>query len=225
MIDFFERIKTKKHYMIVGFTTILALLIYQLVERTSFNTTRKALQTFTISVTLVILSITIIDLLFLIYLIQLKVVNYWHFNSKLKFKVKNFLYILLAISVMMIMQYIVALLSPHATSTNQASLNSLIDKTWLVKLFVGFVAPICEEFIYRGMFFNMIFTKENKMNFYLGIIWNGLLFGFLHDPTFTPYFSAYAFMGTILAYVYLKTKDIRSSMIVHMINNCVSMVI
>jgi membrane protease YdiL (CAAX protease family) len=68
-------------------------------------------------------------------------------------------------------------------SENQQSLNRLEQgNAGLFKILVVFIAPFCEETIFRGMFFNIFFTKPTTLNKWLGIITSGFLFGYMHDP-------------------------------------------
>ena len=88
----------------------------------------------------------------------------------------------------------------------------------------AFLAPIVEEGIFRLAFRKVINNK------YLFMIISGLLFGFMHIfPTELPmsvaltYSITYVTMGVYLAYVYVKTDNIWFSIIIHLLNNLISM--
>ena len=70
--------------------------------------------------------------------------------------------------------------------------------------------------------YNIAFTKETKLNYWLGIIVNGLFFAWLHDPTFSIHIFTYWVMGAILAATYMNTKDLRYSFVTHMLNNTIA---
>jgi membrane protease YdiL (CAAX protease family) len=75
-------------------------------------------------------------------------------------------------------------------------------------------APIAEEVVFR------MSTRVLMKNAVLYIVVSSLLFGFIHTVSFfTLDILFYAFMGAMLAGVYLKTKDIRICIAIHMLAN------
>ena len=114
-------------------------------------------------------------------------------------------------------------LSSSSNSANQKAIDQLAKGTdWHFIVFIIFLAPMFEEIILRGQFFNIAFTKENKLNYWLGIVINGLFFAWLHDPNFSIHIITYWVMGAILATTYLNTKDLRYSFVTHMLNNTIA---
>lgn len=110
-------------------------------------------------------------------------------------------------------------------STNQASLNKIeLQSGNLFKIMVIFIAPFCEETVFRGMFFNTFFTKTTKLNKWLGILASGFLFAYMHDPAISKFILVYWVLGSVLAWVYMKTKDLRYSMLVHMAYNALGFI-
>lgn len=107
------------------------------------------------------------------------------------------------------------------TPENQQIINTLIRKLPVWTFFdVVIFGPIAEELIFRGIFFELFFKSEKNWVQTLGILVNGALFGALHDTGSA--FPIYAIMGCLLALTYVKTKDIRCSMFVHILNNFIS---
>lgn len=110
-------------------------------------------------------------------------------------------------------------------SENQNIIVSLTSSAPIMMLIsAAFLAPIVEEGIFRLAFRKVINNK------YLFMIISGLLFGFMHIfPTELPmsvaltYSITYVTMGVYLAYVYVKTDNIWFSIIIHLLNNLISM--
>ena len=97
-------------------------------------------------------------------------------------------------------------------------------------LFVtGFLAPVGEELIFRGV----IFTGLRKYNRVLAYVVSAFLFGFIHVMSsvfagnilemvqMIPYMCS----GLVFAYVYESTDNIWGSILTHMTNNIVAMVV
>jgi membrane protease YdiL (CAAX protease family) len=51
---------------------------------------------------------------------------------------------------------------------------------------------------------------------------SGFVFAYGHDPMFSKFIYLYWVMGMILAWTYVETKDIRYSILTHMLNNILS---
>jgi membrane protease YdiL (CAAX protease family) len=168
---------------------------------------------------------TVGGLIFIIWLYrrQLKRANDWFFNSKPHWRWSNFGIALCGFALIIAVQFLFIRLSGGGVSQNQAELNKYTAQSSIFKILIGLVAPIYEELIFRGMFFNIFFTKEKPANKWLGIIVCGLVFGLAHDPGFTKYIVVYWALGCILSWVYLQTKDLRYSMIAHMLNNLIGL--
>ena len=94
------------------------------------------------------------------------------------------------------------------------------DSIFIEKIFslltVVFVAPIMEELVFRGL----IYGQLRKYNVVFGIIASSLCFGMMHMnlsqgvPT--------VFMGIILAYFYETTGSLKTSILIHFLNNLVA---
>ena len=110
-------------------------------------------------------------------------------------------------------------------SENQNLIVSLTSSAPIMMLIsTAILAPIVEEGIFRLAFRKVINNK------YLFMIISGLVFGFLHIfPTelsmsiALTYSITYVTMGVYLAYVYVETDNIWFPIIMHALNNLISM--
>ena len=87
---------------------------------------------------------------------------------------------------------------------------------WLVVLSTGFIGPIMEELLFRYIYINKLlkFNDENT-----SIMISTFVFAILHG---TLYNMIYAFvLGLILSKIYLKYKNIKASMLVHISANLI----
>lgn len=127
---------------------------------------------------------------------------------------------------------LVGVIRPHlftsVTTGNQASLSAMISENTPVYSLIAYLllfsifAPIFEEIFCR---FN--FRKSFKSTIVF-IIVTSLIFGALHMSSWSLSFEflydffIYFFMGVCMAYIYCKTESICSSMIMHILNNVIS---
>ncbi|GKT03609.1 CPBP family intramembrane glutamic endopeptidase [Furfurilactobacillus sp. WILCCON 0119] len=107
------------------------------------------------------------------------------------------------------------------TSANERSIDKMLKQTpWLTMYFGVIWAPILEELIFRGLYFDFFFMKlQKRWVWWLGVVLNGVLFAMLHTSLWSPSAWVYGTMGMILAITYLKTKDIRFDIGIHFLNN------
>ncbi len=108
------------------------------------------------------------------------------------------------------------------TKNNAAILDMLKNNpTVLVLMSISmvFLSPILEELVFRGYLIRGLFFKTNSL---IPIIFSGLIFSCGHMSSNIISFMIYAFLGMILAYVYLKTDKIEVSIGVHFANNLVA---
>lgn len=169
-----------------------------------------------------VITVMAIWVMFALYKYQLKQENNWDFNEKPHWSAQRILIAIGMFFLMTILQilFIQMFAKTGVTSQNQQELDkisSLANPIYNVLLVI--VAPICEEIIFRGMFFNTFFPVENHWTKFLGILASGFVFGFMHDPTFSKFIFLYWMMGSLLAWTYVLTKDLRYSIIAHMLNN------
>ncbi len=77
---------------------------------------------------------------------------------------------------------------------------------------VVILAPIVEEFVFRGVFFNLLGKKKSAL---FALVVSSLFFGALHFVTMVPT----AVIGLALAFIYHKTGSLRLVILGHMFNN------
>ena len=121
---------------------------------------------------------------------------------------------------LLIFSIISVLLTKNATSVNQKTVESLPIYYTLPAAVI--YAPIVEEILFRGVFRRLI--KNNV----LFIIISALVFGLLHTMNESSIFNMfvmalpYASLGAYLAYIYVRTNNIFSSITSHAIFNAIS---
>ena len=119
--------------------------------------------------------------------------------------------------------YFIGQLTHNAAMENQAALDQMFINVpaYLQFAVVGFIIPIMEEIIFRGLLAKVLFGKYLKT----GLFVSSLLFMAGH-LAFTPQtIIIYGTMSAGLAITYYKTKHIEYSMGVHILNNSISVLL
>ena len=93
--------------------------------------------------------------------------------------------------------------------------------TYLKFAVVGFIVPIMEEIIFRGLLAKVLFGKYFKT----GLVISSLLFMAGHSAFTLQTIVIYGIMSAGLAITYYKTKRIEYSMGVHILNNSISVLL
>lgn len=96
--------------------------------------------------------------------------------------------------------------SPSVESSNSFASNLLVSLAFCI------VAPITEEFLFRGIIFQRWATKWGIR---AGLLWSSLLFGFLHPQN--P--IGLTFAGMIWGVLYIKTRSLIVPITFHGLNN------
>ena len=81
---------------------------------------------------------------------------------------------------------------------------------------VVIIAPITEEFIFRGI---LLHRWSSKWGIAVGIVASSVLFGLVHGDIFIP---ERIFGGAIYAILYLKTKSLMVPIVLHAVNNLIA---
>jgi len=110
-----------------------------------------------------------------------------------------------------------SLILPESSSTEKT--NEIVESysMWFIlfkALILAFMAPICEEILFRGFLLGR-FTY--KFGLKRAIVFSSICFGVLH---ITNVFGA-TMLGIISCLLYLKTKSLLPSIIAHLINNII----
>lgn len=162
----------------------------------------------------------IVIILFIIYFKSLK-----EDFKKIKGNLYNILdngikYWLVGLILMVISNIIINTFIPQAQANNEESVQLLIKGSgFLSVIAVGILAPIIEELVFRKAF------KEVFTNKTLFVLASGLIFGSLHVIlALSSYWDLfliipYCSLGIAFSYMYQKTDNIYTSIIMHMFHN------
>lgn len=86
-------------------------------------------------------------------------------------------------------------------------------------IIIIFVAPYLEELLFRGIFKETIFRKSA---FLLPLLISSVIFSSLHGSTNWISFVMYMTLGMGFYMVYNRRKNLKDSMMVHMLNNAIA---
>lgn len=90
---------------------------------------------------------------------------------------------------------------------------------WVTAIFTVLCAPIYEEFLFR----KLLCDKVIRYGEGCAIVLSGLLFGLFH-MNFNQFFYAF-FLGCFLAFLYVKTGNLKYTILLHMVLNFVGSVL
>lgn len=184
---------------------------------------QKAKLTLNTSTLIALVTVVAIGLLIWAYKYQLRQENDWFFNAKPHWSWKRVLIAFGMFFLIIVLQIVFVNLFGGASSQNQEALNEVQSRSNAIfNILLVIVAPICEEIIFRGMFFNTFFPEENSWSQIIGIITSGFVFAWCHDPSFSKFIFVYWMMGSVLAWTYVWTKDLRYPILAHILNNLLS---
>ena len=178
-------------------TVIIAFVLYTLLQ---LGYAQKKVNLL-FAIILAVLTVAVIYWMYWIYKRELKQENDWGFNAKPHWDVRRVIISVAAFFALVIFQVAyIKLVGGNAVSQNQAELDEVrkvASPMFNVLLIV--VAPICEELIFRALFFNTFFPADNTLNKWVGIVASGFGFAYGHDPMFSKFIYLYWVMGMILA--------------------------
>ena len=217
--------KVKRNKTWCGFLAILAIMggqiIYSIAQE-SYVYSKGNAQNLVLAILLSGVSISVLELF---YNGLLRLSNTWNLGQK-KLKGNDFLIALGGFVIILLLQLMGASLGAGHTSDNQEALNKLMRTSGKqIYAMLCLLAPICEELIYRGFFFQALQFKKGKLEKIVGVILSGLLFAFVHDPNFDVFFISYFLMGAVLAGLYAWTENLTVSMTAHALNNIIAVAI
>ncbi len=130
-------------------------------------------------------------------------------------------YWLIGLFFMMSTNILINLIWKSGTATNEQAVQKMITSLPFVMLLsAGILAPLNEEILFRKCFRD---TFKNNIVFALA---SGIFFGFLHVSTATTlsqfiYIVPYSCLGISFAVMYIKTKSVFTSMMMHMAHNSI----
>lgn len=120
-----------------------------------------------------------------------------------------------------IIKLVYGFLSNVQTTQNDAALTKMFSLSpsamLMMTIMTVFMAPLCEELLFRGLFMQYFFQK----NRFLAIFFSGAIFGAIHfhsGDTFTT-LLLYMSFGWVLAYYYKKSDNLLVPITIHFLNN------
>ncbi|WP_125981741.1 CPBP family intramembrane glutamic endopeptidase [Loigolactobacillus iwatensis] len=115
---------------------------------------------------------------------------------------------------------------PGQTSADQNATAKLLAM-YPVPIFivVSVFGPIYEELLSRGIFFAYFVKSDAAWAQWTGLITSAILFGLLHSVTVSWATLGYIISGLILGVIYLLTKNIRFSILAHLLSNVLAMLL
>ncbi len=115
----------------------------------------------------------------------------------------------------------VSMLLPEMSETMKATMEMLLNgPIWIVLISVSIFAPFFEEWLCRGIILRGLLKKVRPA---WAIAISALFFGLIHGNLWQaiPAFI----IGLILGYVYYKTGSLKLTMLMHCVNNTLSVVV
>lgn len=140
-------------------------------------------------------------------------------------------FIVLRIAVLIFSLFIMKIYGEEQSTNDELLMKNLIDIEHLtlpivislIVFFVAitFIAPYLEEHVFRGIFKETVF---NKMTLWSPMLISSVIFSMNHASNNIITFLMYMSMGIVLYLAYNRRKNIKDSIMVHMLNNAVASV-
>ncbi|WP_097027693.1 CPBP family intramembrane glutamic endopeptidase [Clostridium peptidivorans] len=125
----------------------------------------------------------------------------------------------LFITVIYVVRYISpSLINEILNETNEPDTSTLYS-TIVNAIGVSFIGPITEEFMFRGVILNRL---KMKMGIKKAVILSSILFGMIH---YTLGVVSAVVFGICMSLIYLRTKNIFVTSVIHIINNFIVSVV
>ena len=137
----------------------------------------------------------------------------------------SFKYYLVGVGVMIFSNLIITLLFQGDLSTNETMVRSYINASpLLMAIDISFYAPLAEELLFRKS------VRDVVKNKWLYIFISGFMFGGMHvigteGLIGLLYLIPYCSLGFTFAYIYAKTDNIYSSIMLHFMHNTISLIL
>lgn len=111
------------------------------------------------------------------------------------------------------------LLGIQMESANTQNILLTVSKYPYYLIIVAIMAPIMEEFIFRKVIFGFFYDLTGVVG---AAVISSLLFAFIHADS---HILLYSSMGFVFSYLYVKTKNIATPMIAHVLMNTIVVLI
>ena len=107
---------------------------------------------------------------------------------------------------------------------NQLIIMEMLQRAPLtMAAYIVLFAPILEELLLRGIFFQSFGSIANRGKRWLLLVLSAFVFGSLHSLPMHYDFLLYFAMGLVLGAAYLHTKDLKYPILIHMVNNALGL--
>ena len=107
---------------------------------------------------------------------------------------------------------------------NQRMVMEMLQRAPLtMTAYIVLFAPILEELLLRGIFFQSFGSIENRGKRWLLLVLSAFIFGSLHSPPVHYDFLLYFAMGLVPGAAYLHTRDLKYPILIHMVNNALGL--
>lgn len=161
--------------------------------------------------------------LILIYLKDFKK-DYQDFNKNGKNILKKAIKVWFIGLIIMVTSNLIINSFVNSIASNEAVNRTILDKSFIYAIVtMVLIAPICEEIIFR------LSLSKFIDNDYLYYTLSGLLFGYMHIMSATGlevlYIIPYSSLGVAFAYIYRNTKNIFSTISVHIMHNLLCIIL
>jgi len=164
--------------------------------------------------------IILILIILAMYWKELKEELHIFLNDKMKNIDIGFKYWFLGFVIMFVSNLLIVSLLPKAIAGNEETVQEMIQASpWISLIGTGLFAPFIEEIIFRKAFRNMISNDT------LFILISGIIFGGLHVVLSLnsyydlAYLIPYCSLGIAFGFIYIKTKTVFTSFVMHALHN------
>ena len=107
---------------------------------------------------------------------------------------------------------------------NQLIIMEMLQRAPLtMAAYIVLFAPVLEELLLRGIFFQSFGGIANRGKRWLLLVLSAFVFGSLHGLPVHYDFLLYFAMGLVLGAAYLHTKDLKYPILIHMVNNALGL--
>ena len=156
--------------------------------------------------------------------------GYFH-NWKSRFSGKKLLwaagYIALMLAINPLYEMLMAALGVESSVDNLQNQRMVMEMLQRAPLtmaaYIVLFAPVLEELLLRGIFFQSFGSIENRGKCWLLLVLSAFVFGSLHGLPVHYDFLLYFAMGLVLGAAYLHTKDLKYPILIHMVNNALGL--
>ena len=106
----------------------------------------------------------------------------------------------------------------------EEAFEELAHPQWILVIATCVLAPVCEELFFRGLILNGLLKKaKTSLQVWGAILFTALLFGLIHMNPWQ--FIAAMIAGTVMGYVYYGTQSLTNTILMHALNNIISVVV